>query len=139
MQNPMGQSLYDVIAVAIDPEHAIAKNTGTSMVIFCKEQILEWIYGGKVTGWPTATISLHGFETRGDGGYGDARDQKPQHDWVTLRMEEEIERRRGLLQDAARVAPGTDDSAPEADDEDMDPVRNTSLLSRISEEVSPHP
>ena len=112
-----------MVAVAIDEEHAIAKETGTSVVIFCKEQILEWVAGGNVIGWPTATLTLDGFKEGRDGGIGDPRDSAPRHDWVTIRMEEEIDIEVGKL----RSGLGHDL------DTEMPPMGPTSRLSTISE------
>ena len=131
VQPPVGQSYYEVMAVAIDENHGIAHTAGASVVIFCKEQILEWVAGGKVIGWPTASLSLHGLESRGAGPYRDPRDEMPRCDWVTLRMEEEIELRVGRMRDAAsRLI----QEGPEGDgNDDDDPPGGPSRLGTISE------
>ena len=137
VQAPVGQSYYDVVAVAIDEEHEIVKVAGVSIVIFCKEQILEWVAGGKIVGWPTASLSLQGLESRGAGPYDDPRDMMPRCDWVTLRQEEEIQLRVGRMRDAvARRVPVDPEELPAADggdDDDNDPARLPSHLSTISE------
>ena len=137
VQCPVGQSYYEVIAVAIDEEHGIAKKSGTSIVIFCKEQILEWVAGDKVIGWPTATLSLSGLERRGDGPFGDPRDQAPMHDWITVRVDEEIDLKLGRLRDEHYQNLDAGSSSSADDDADDEPQAAASRLSTISEQASP--
>ena len=137
VQCPVGQSYYEVVAVAVDEEHGIAKQAGTSIVIFCKEQILEWVAGDTVTGWPTATLSLSGLEERGDGKFGDLRDQAPRHDWITVRMEEEIDLELGRLRSEHYRNLGAEADADADADADEDPPAAASRLSTISEQPSP--
>ena len=137
VQCPVGQSYYEVIAVAIDEEHGIAKKSGTSIVVFCKEQVLEWIAGERVIGWPTATLSLSGLERRGDGPFKDPRDQMPLHDWISVHMEEEIELKVGRLRDEHYRNLNAESSSSAEDDGDDEPPAAASRLSTISEQASP--
>ena len=123
---PVGQSYYDVVVVKIDEECEVAKATGTSAVIFCKEQILDWTAGGHIEGWPTAALTLEGFQSGARGSVNDPRDEAPETEWVTIKMEEEIDAAvSNLRRDLGRsIDMGVPQTSP------------TSRLSTISEHAS---
>ena len=57
---PAGQGYYEVVVVELHPEAEICKDGGVSVVIFCKEQILNRVENSKrpILGWPTGAIRI---------------------------------------------------------------------------------
>ena len=110
---PVGQSYCDVVVVKIGEECEVAQATGTSAVIFCKEQILDWTTGKYIEGWPTAALTLEGFQSSAGSAMQDPRDEAPETEWVSLKMEEEIDMAVSNLR--SRLGQATDSSIPAAE------------------------
>ena len=57
---PAGQGYYEVVVVELHPDSELCKEGGVSVVIFCKEQILNREENSKrpILGWPTGAIRI---------------------------------------------------------------------------------
>ena len=88
---PAGQGYYEVVVVELHPETKVCKDGGVSVVIFCKEQILNRVVKSArpVLGWPTGAIRIGQAEAPGV--------HQPSETGVWSTMEEEI----AWLQEAA--------------------------------------
>ena len=95
-------------------------------MIFCKEQILDWVSGRHTEGWPMAALTLEGFQTSARGSVRDPRDEAPETDWVTIKTEEEIDAAVSNLR--RNLGHAIDAGVPQ--------ISPTSRLSTISEHAS---
>ena len=87
---------------------------------------MGWTTGKYIEGWPTAALTLEGFQSGAGSSMQDPRDEAPETEWVTLKMEKEIDMAVSNLR--SQLGRSIDGGIPQ--------ISPTSRLSTISEHAS---